>query len=138
MKNMMIVTAIMLTLAVTGCTDTTDPTATPTDEILIDTAPPAIPTGLWVTPTEHRTVKLAWNPNTTDWDIKGYLVYRLAFDKVNLLTTEPTPEPRYIDQAPLNSPCLYAVTSVDETGNESGWIQIRFSNEREDLERRTD
>ena len=137
MKTWMIAAAILLTLAMAGCTDTTNPTAPPAEEILIDTAPPAIPTGLWATPTERRTVKLAWNPNTTDWDIKGYLVYRLAFDQVDLLTTEPTPEPRFIDQAPLNSPCLYAVTSVDETGNESGWIQVRYTNEREDLERRT-
>ena len=137
MKTWMIAATIPLTLAVAGCTDTTFPTAPPAEEILIDTAPPAIPTGLWVTPTEHSTVKLAWNPNHTDGDIKGYLVYRLAFDQVEPLTTEPVPEPRFIDQAPLNRPCLYAVTSIDEAGNESGWIQIRFSNEREDSERRT-
>ncbi|MEN8006057.1 MAG: hypothetical protein ABFS42_03540 [Candidatus Krumholzibacteriota bacterium] len=132
MKALMITAAIPLALAMAGCTDTTAPTAPAPELPLIDTAPPAIPTGLWATPTERYSVKLAWDPNTTDWDIKGYLVYRLAFGHVYPLTTEPTSEPRYVDKDPLDGPCLYAVTSIDEAGNESGWIQIRYNFERED------
>jgi hypothetical protein len=134
MKMLMIAAVIPLVMA--GCTDTTAPTIPDTETVQIDTAPPAIPTGLWATPTERRSVKLAWDANTTDWDIKGYLVYRLAFGQVQLLTIAPTTESRFIDQAPLKSDCIYAVTSIDEAGNESGWTQIRYYREREESELR--
>ena len=136
MKMLMMAATIPLALAMAGCTDTTVPTIPDTDTVQIDTAPPAIPTGLWATPTERKSVKLAWDANRTDWDIKGYLVYRLAFGQVQLLTVSPTAAPRFIDQAPLNSGCIYAVTSIDETGNESGWTQIRYDREREESELR--
>ena len=136
MKMLRIAAVIPLALAMAGCTDTTAPTIPDTETVQIDTAPPAIPTGLWATPTERRSIKLAWDANTTDWDIKGYLVYRLAFGQIQLLTATPTAAPRFIDQAPLSSDCIYAVTSIDEAGNESGWTQIRYYREREDSELR--
>ncbi len=99
--------------------------------VALDTAPPAVPTGL-AAATYNNRVKVAWLPNTTDGDLQGYLVYRLAFDQVLPLVDEPTSATFFVDASPLLRPCRYAVTSVDESGNESAW-QVVYYSAAEDL-----
>lgn len=107
-----------------GCSTADSPTA-PTRAAL-DTAPPAVPTGLNAA-AGRSAVKLSWQPNTTDPDWAGYHVYRLAFGSTWPLTSEPVTETRFLDRAPLAGYATYAVTSVDALGNESAWTQIRFN-----------
>jgi|GEM_PF-1539720 len=106
-------------LALTGCSSD-DPITTP-QTVLPDTAPPAIPTGLSAA-ASISAVELVWDPNTSDNDFLGFRIYRLAFDAVLPLSEVPNPEPRFLDTNPLvHTACYYAVTSVDELGNESAW-----------------
>ena len=92
----------------------------------IDTAPPAVPTGLNAA-TGRSTVKLAWQPNVTDADMQGFHVYRMAFGQTWPLTETPVTGTGFVDRAPLLGYAIYAVTAVDEQGNESAWTQIRYN-----------
>lgn len=138
MKSTVTMAALLLILIAfgTGCTDTVAPAA-PTP-VYVDTAPPAVPTGLWTTPTIHRVVKLAWKANATDNDLAGYQVYRMVHGQIVQLNASPITEPRFIDEAPLPGACIYAVTSIDDSGNESGWVQVRHNVETEDAEVRVE
>ncbi len=92
----------------------------------LDTAPPAVPTGLAAS-TGRSSVKLSWHANTTDPDFQGFLVYRLAFDQTWPLNEVPVADPKYVDIAPLLGYAVYAVTSVDANGNESAWTRISYN-----------
>ena len=116
-------------LAVIGCSDSDE--ATITQPPVIDTAPPAVPTGLSAA-FSNDVVKLSWHANTTDVDFLGYRVYRLAYGQTWLLTGEPVAEARFIDLTPVPGYVIYAVTSVDELGNESAWIQLLFNYPEDD------
>ncbi len=130
---MMRASVLMILLAGTamlaGCSDT-DPIAAPLSPT-VDTAPPSIPTGLSAA-TGSRVVKLAWQPNTSDADFVGFKVYRLAFDNQYLLTEQPITDSGWVDQQPLGLPCGYAVSAIDEAGNESAWSEVRYTPEPEE------
>jgi len=84
----------------------------------IDTFPPAVPTGLHAT-AAGDSVELSWE-GSTEADLAGYRVYRAApgggFEKI----ADPV-LPAYSDHAVEHGKTYrYAVTSVDQSGNESG------------------
>lgn len=113
-------------MALAGCSgDSTSPTSPDDTRAAVDTAPPAVPTGLSAAAIDAQ-VKVAWLPNTTDPDVAGYLVYRVAFDQVWPLLSAPTLDTYFFDESPLTRPCKYAVTAIDEAGNESAWMQVHF------------
>jgi hypothetical protein len=120
---------LVMGLVLPGCSDSDDPVAPPPP----DTAPPAMPAGLVACP-GCETVKLSWRPNTTDTDLAGYFVYRLAFGETWILTDEPVTEARFIDRAPLPGGATYAVAAVDVMGNESARLHFRYNYVDSDVE----
>lgn len=124
-KSGLLVVVLLTAVLMTGCgNDSGAPqVAAPT---ALDTAPPAVPTGLAASAYNSR-VKVAWLPNTTDGDFEGFMLYRLAFGQVWPLLDEPTTGTTYIDESPLHRPYSYAVTSIDAAGNESAWQEVYFS-----------
>ncbi len=86
---------------------------TPRDEF-----PPAVPTGLNAV-AGIGSIELAWDPNA-DSDLRGYRVYRAieggAFERISELVDAPAFSDRKIE---AGKKYRYAVSSVDQTGNES-------------------
>ncbi len=60
------------------------------------------------------------------YPIDGFMLYRIAFGQTWPLLDAPTTDTRFMDESPLHRPCSYAVTAVDEMGNESAWLEIHF------------
>ncbi len=125
--NIIAQTIILFTclLILTGCGSDTSSPVSPATTLIVDTAPPAIPTSLNVM-SYRWWVKIGWDDNTVDSDFAGFNVYRQAFDGSYLVTETPLQESRYIDYYPLSVDCVYAVTAIDETGNESAWAQFPY------------
>ena len=124
-------TLLSCVIALTGCTDAVAPKAAD-EAINYDTSPPAPVAGLNAAG-GHRAVKLSWEPNTTDADCIGYLVYRVAFGQIWPLTDAPVADPRFLDTDPLLGTALYAITAVDDGGNESAWAQVWFDYQGDDV-----
>lgn len=83
-----------------------------------DVFPPAIPSGLTVV-AGIGTIELAWNRNTEP-DLRGYRVYRAVGDGPFLRITDLVDVPAYSDRnVETGKRYRYAVTSVDQVGNES-------------------
>ena len=129
-KTLTVVALAAATLVLTGCSDSSSNSVVAPQRSL-DTAPPAVPTSLTAA-AGRSTVKIGWRENTTDLDIEGFLVYRLAFGQTWLLTDAPVLDNRYVDRAPLIGRATYAVTAVDVNGNESAWSQIQYNFQGED------
>jgi hypothetical protein len=86
-----------------------------------DTFPPAVPTGL-ASLGGPGTVTLSWNPNR-ETDFFGYKIWRRAEGGADfvLLTARPIPENAYADGSVEKGRRYdYAISAVDQTGNESG------------------
>jgi hypothetical protein len=116
-----LVTLIVLvaaTGALVGCgSSSKSPTA-------IDTAPPAVPTGLSAA-RESGWVTISWAPNTTDADFAGFRLVRTARDQDSSLIDTPEDVTEYVDPAPvLGTTSTYAVTAVDINGNESAYATV--------------
>jgi hypothetical protein len=116
-----LVTLIVLvaaTGALVGCgSSSKSPTA-------IDTAPPAVPTGLSAA-RESGWVTISWAPNTTDADFAGFRLVRTARDQESSLIDAPEDITEYVDPAPvLGTTSTYAVTAVDINGNESAYATV--------------
>jgi hypothetical protein len=83
-----------------------------------DDFPPAVPAGLSAV-AGVGAIELAWQRNTED-DFQGYNVYRstegAAFEKVATLIDAPAYSDRQVE---AGKRYRYAVSSVDQTGNES-------------------
>jgi hypothetical protein len=83
-----------------------------------DDFPPAVPTGLSAVP-GAGSIELAWQRNTED-DFRGYNVYRsaegAAFEKIAALIDAPAYSDRQVE---TGKRYRYAVSSVDQAGNES-------------------
>jgi len=97
---------------------------------MLDTFPPAMPTGLEAIPggatPSDRSIDLSWTPDT-DSDLAGYSVYRQEVTSTGQLAgpaarLNPSPivGPAYRDQTAVpGHRYAYRVTAVDATGNES-------------------
>ncbi len=122
-QKLMMLVFFIVCLTLAGCSDSeTTVTALPP----VDTAPPAVPTGL-STCTGDCVVKLTWNPNVVDSDLQGFNVYRLNAQQSWDLTETPIASTSFVDCSPVSGQCTYRVTAVDFTGNESGWAQTIYS-----------
>jgi hypothetical protein len=85
-----------------------------------DTFPPAAPTGLMAVP-GSELIALRWDAPDNE-DLSGYKVWRRSgIEKEYILLTQaPIPESSFTDRAVKNNiRYFYAVTAVDESGNES-------------------
>jgi hypothetical protein len=88
---------------------------------LLDTAPPAVPTGVTASVEPVRNVHLRWNANA-EADLAGYHVYRspTATGTLVRITNNPVATNDHVDpSAPDSASLWYAVSAVDATGNES-------------------
>ncbi len=88
---------------------------------MLDTAPPATPTGVSATVEPVRNVHLRWAANSEP-DLAGYHVYRslTASGTLTRLTTSSVATNDFVDSsAPDSASLWYAVSAVDATGNES-------------------
>ncbi|WP_433967397.1 fibronectin type III domain-containing protein [Tunturiibacter gelidiferens] len=102
----------------------------PVTVAMLDTFPPAIPTGLEAVPggatASDRSIDLSWTPNT-EIDLAGYSVYRQEVTSTGQvagsatrLNPSPIVGPAYRDQTAIpGHRYAYRVTAVDATGNES-------------------
>jgi len=109
MKNSLIPLTILFTLAVTGCHDWIHE---------LDLDPPSPPTGLR-TATGDNFIELFWSPNREP-DVAGYNIYVSSrYDgRYELIGTSG--RPYYVDEGARNgSVYYYALTAVDDAGNES-------------------
>jgi len=123
LRTTILVSLAAAAVACSGCsTDEASPAA---PGAVIDTAPPAVPTGLVAAVSDLR-LKLQWEPNT-DLDLAGYRVYEMAYGGVHALVTEPIADNHWTDPSPQSNPCDYAVTAVDAAGNESAWALVHWS-----------
>ena len=123
MKTFTILTLSLIAAALAGCgSSSTESIIAPA---VLDTAPPAVPTGLHAA-AGRSAVKLSWAPNMADADCVGFHVYRIAFGQVWPQTEAPVAVTRWLDEAPLIGPAEYAITAVDAAGNESAWTRIAF------------
>jgi hypothetical protein len=95
-----------------------------------DVMPPAVPSDLVAVPSDEG-VELSWTPCPDD-DLLGYYIYRVeskipevpgvGFDggRATRLNELPLESARYVDDGALESiGYVYAVTSIDDAGNES-------------------
>ena len=88
---------------------------------LLDTAPPATPTGATAALEGGVNVRVRWSANSEP-DLAGYLVYRAlaAGGPFTRLTGTPVVSTSYLDApAPDTISAWYAVSAVDGSGNES-------------------
>ncbi|MCG7961642.1 MAG: discoidin domain-containing protein [Candidatus Thiodiazotropha taylori] len=83
-------------------------------EYVVDTTPPAVPTGQTVELVGGNDVHLSWNANTES-DLVGYYVYRNSVR----VTANPISAVSYIDQDVVEGGYQYTVTAVDQAGLES-------------------
>lgn len=88
---------------------------------LLDTAPPAAPTGVSANIEPVRNVHLRWTANA-EADLAGYHVYRspTASGTLVRITNNAVATNDYVDpNAPDSAALWYAVSAVDASGNES-------------------
>ena len=122
-QKLMMLGFFIVCLTLAGCSDSETTVTTPPH---VDTAPPAVPTGL-STCSGDCVVKLSWDPNVVDSDLQGFNVYRLNTQQSWELTDTPVTSSSFVDCSPVSGQCIYRVTAVDFTGNESGWAETVFS-----------
>jgi hypothetical protein len=116
-RNKMIKTLILValaTLAFTGCSDD-DPVA---PARIVDTAPPAVPANV-TAELDGGSVTVAWDANTVDTDLVGYVVERENYGQTTVLTQLPITAVAYEDDNPQGGANIYRVYAVDTSGNES-------------------
>ena len=95
-RNKTIVTLGLITLvslAFMGCSDDSNPVVAPTQAV--DTAPPAVPSGL-MAELNGSSASISWATNTTDADLAGFLVNKTHYaDDVVVLVGTPTWPPAF-------------------------------------------
>lgn len=84
---------------------------------IIDTEPPPKITGLGAIYKDGK-VFIVWDKVEAD-DLAGYIVYKELDGKLVRLNEEVITVPSFIDETPIKGINRYAVTAVDESGNES-------------------
>ncbi|RJX19163.1 MAG: hypothetical protein C4575_09165, partial [Desulforudis sp.] len=99
----------------------------------VDNAPPAVPSNLIATPGQ-RSVSLAWDP-VGDPDLYRYRVYRSGDGGQNYALLAETPQASHVDRGLTpDATYHYAVTAVDDLGNESGFSLAASATPTEDYE----
>ena len=118
-RTKMLKTLILIglaTLAFTGCSD--DGPAIPA--AIIDNAPPAVPANVTADYQQDvSVVNIAWDANTVDADLAGYLIERENSGQTIMLTSSPILAVTFQDESPLLGGNLYRVYAVDTSGNAS-------------------
>ncbi|MDD5720431.1 MAG: hypothetical protein PHQ53_12150 [Candidatus Krumholzibacteria bacterium] len=117
-----------LTCLIAGCSDdkTSNPVTAP-----VDTTPPALPAGLALELVPHQqTATITWQPNVSDLDLAGYLVYRSSYDLAAVaLVTVPQTATYFNDDDIIGNGRLltYYIYSVDTSGNISAAATIELN-----------
>ncbi len=104
--------------------DGTEVISMPYLAMLVDSIPPAIPTGLKGKVDDYGNVSISWNPNK-DADIFGYRIYRAYYESEEfaLMTGEPLKDTVFNDRVQLqslNEKIHYQVMAIDRNQNHSG------------------
>ncbi len=125
-KALVLMTLALAALTMAGCESDSPLAPAPiTSEPVLDTAPPAVPTGLAAAPNQ-RTVKVTWDANVLDEDFEGFMVYRVVWGNWSPMLDLPQMDNLWIDDHPVDVACTYAVTALDSRGNESAWAAVNF------------
>jgi hypothetical protein len=122
-QTVSLIAALALATLPAGCSSDDVSPAAPAP-VAVDTAPPAVPTGL-AAASADLVVKLSWDANTVDSDLVGYMVYERIRGRSHALVDEPLLENRFIVRHPP-AECEYAVTAVDAAGNESALVVVHY------------
>lgn len=113
-----------LSLVSIGCSDSTDPVTVVDPPIVIDTAPPAVPSNL-ASAYAEGFVTLSWDTNTTDSDLAGFVLTRDNYGELTTLVGSPSVFQSFQD-APAMGLNIYEIYSVDTTGNASAVASIEY------------
>ena len=121
--------ALITTLSIVsiGCSDdVTSPTPIAVDPpvVVVDTAPPAVPSNLTSDFARGQLV-LSWDANTTDSDLAGFVLRRDNYGVITTLVGSPTVFQSYQD-TPAMGLNVYEIYRVDLVGNESAISSIEF------------
>jgi fibronectin type 3 domain-containing protein len=108
--------------------DGTEITSMPYLAMLVDSIPPAIPTGMKGKVDEYGNVSISWKPNL-DADIYGYRIYRAYYqsEEFALMTGDPVKDTTFTDKVELkslNEKIHYQVMAIDKNQNHSGLSAI--------------
>jgi fibronectin type 3 domain-containing protein len=108
--------------------DGTEVISMPYLAMLVDSIPPAIPTGLKGKVDDYGNVSISWKPNA-DADIYGYRIYRAYYqsEEFALMTGEPLKDTVFTDRVQLkslNDKIHYQVMAIDRNQNHSGLSAI--------------
>lgn len=108
--------------------DGTEVISMPYLALLVDSIPPAIPTGLKGKVDDYGNVSISWTPNA-DADIYGYRIYRAYYqsEEFALMTGEPLKDTVFTDRVQLqslNEKIHYQVMAIDRNQNHSGLSAI--------------
>ncbi|MBI9064603.1 MAG: hypothetical protein JEZ14_21640 [Marinilabiliaceae bacterium] len=95
---------------------------------LVDSIPPAIPSGLIAKADTSGLVRLTWTANK-EKDIFGYRIFRANHirEEFSQLTVEPTPTNSYSDTINLETltkEVYYKVVAIDQRQNKSGFSEV--------------
>jgi len=118
--------ALITTLSIVsiGCSDSTSPVTVVDPPVVIDTAPPAVPSNL-ESAFADGLVTLSWAANTTDADLAGYVLTRDNYGEVTTLVGSPSVFQSFQD-APAMGLNVYEIYSVDTSGNASAVASIEY------------
>ena len=122
-KTLTLITLIAATVALTGCSE--ESTLLAPQQAVVETAPPAVPTGLAAAPA-RQNVQLMWDANVLDEDFAGFMIYRVVWGNSYPMLTLPTQSTIWVDTHPVDVACTYAVAALDRAGNESAWAAINY------------
>jgi fibronectin type 3 domain-containing protein len=108
--------------------DGTEVISMPYLAMLVDSIPPAIPTGLKGKVDDYGNVSISWKPNV-DADIYGYRIYRAYYqsEEFALMTGESLKDTVFTDRVQLqslNEKIHYQVMAIDKNQNHSGLSAI--------------
>ena len=132
-SNQMIRTLILValaTMALTGCSsdDNNPVAAAPIVPPVVDTAPPAAPTGVAaIHDMDAVGIAVSWDANVTDSDLAGYVVSRTADGVTTDLTPWVTPITSYLDDEAPAGQNVYAVCAIDASGNRSAGATVKIN-----------
>lgn len=122
MKKLLLCAALGAAIAISGCGTAGSPTS---PNAVLDSTPPATPSGLVAAPDGNGYTELAWTPNS-EADVAGYEVYMYSpspgRDNAYLLVGEVTNGHSWQTPGMDETGTYYfRVRAVDASGNRSGF-----------------